>query len=103
MKNLTPKQLKFVASYCECGNKVEAYRRAYDCANMAPATISRKAQEVAALPHVAVRIALEQEDFLQRHKGLADEVIATLKGIAFSDITKRYRIQRYHKLCGFRR
>ncbi len=87
MKKLTQKQLAFVIEYLNIGNRVEAYRRAYDCRLMAKATISRKAQEVAAIPHVAAEIKRQQETKLARHHDLADEVIGALKGIAFVDVT----------------
>ncbi len=87
MKNLTQKQLVFVIEYLETGNRVEAYRRAYDCDRMAKATISRKAQEVAVIPHVAAEIAKQQEALLVRHHDLEDEIIRALKEFAFVDIT----------------
>lgn len=87
MKRLTQKQLNFVLAYLDAGNRVEAYRRAYDCAGMSRATISRKAQEVAALPQVAQEIESQQNALVARHHDLKDAVIRTLKGIALADIT----------------
>jgi phage terminase small subunit len=45
---LTPKQEAFCLAYVETGNASEAYRRAYDSAQMQPATINRKAAEMLA-------------------------------------------------------
>jgi len=42
---LTPKQERFAAAYVDTGNASEAYRRAYNTANMKPATIQRRARE----------------------------------------------------------
>jgi len=88
MKKLTQKQHSFVLAYLETGNRVESYRRAYDCGTMAKATISRKAQEVAALPHVAELIEQHQNDAIARHAVTVDKVLEFLAGIAFTDISE---------------
>jgi phage terminase small subunit len=45
-KHCTPKQETFCLAFMETGNASEAYRRAYDCQAMKPATIKRKAAEL---------------------------------------------------------
>ena len=53
---LTPKQERFCVEYFNTGNASEAYRRAYDAGDMAPATINVKASELLATGKVAVRV-----------------------------------------------
>lgn len=43
---ITPRQEKFIAAYMETGNASEAYRAAYHCEKMKPATINRRAFEL---------------------------------------------------------
>lgn len=43
MGKLTAKQEKFCLKYHECGNASEAYRHAYNCERMKPASVTRKA------------------------------------------------------------
>lgn len=45
-KELSEKQKTFCQEYINCGNKTEAYRRAYNTKKMKPKTIARKAQEL---------------------------------------------------------
>jgi phage terminase small subunit len=45
-KALTLKQEKWCLVYLETGNASEAYRQAYDCQNMKPETIGRRAKEL---------------------------------------------------------
>ena len=54
---LTQKQEMFCIAYIETGNASEAYRRAYDCANMKPETINRKAKALLDDGKIAARIA----------------------------------------------
>lgn len=53
---LTVKQQAFVLAYVETGNASEAYRRAYNAKDMAPATINRKAAELLAHGKITARI-----------------------------------------------
>lgn len=86
MKRLTPKQLQFAQSYLETGNKIEAYLCAYDCSGMINKTISRKAQHVASIPHVAAKISELQEAAAERSRLTVDDLIAEYRRIAFSTI-----------------
>ena len=87
MNNPTLKQHAFVLEYLATGNKVEAYRRAYDCGKMSTRTITRKAQEVAALPHVAELIAQLQAEAIAKCAVSVESTIEALASIAFTNIT----------------
>lgn len=54
---LTPKKKKFAAEFVKCGNQSEAYRRAYDCKNMKPETITEAASKLMRDYDVTTRIA----------------------------------------------
>ncbi len=86
MKTLTGKQEQFALAYLETGNRVEAYKRAYNCAAMTQKTVRRKAQEVAALPIVAARIQELQDAAAERSSITADRVIQELARLAFSSL-----------------
>lgn len=43
---LTPKKKKFADEFIKCGNQSEAYRRAYNCKNMKPETITEAASKL---------------------------------------------------------
>lgn len=45
-RNLTPKQKRFCEKYVECGNKMEAYRFAYNSSNMNYSTINSAVNEL---------------------------------------------------------
>jgi len=62
---LTPKQEKFCAVYLETGNASEAYRQAYDCKNMAEATINSNASRLLKHTQIAARIAEAQDKAMQ--------------------------------------
>jgi len=64
--NLTPKQEAFCLAYLETGNASEAYRRAYDAANMKPEVISVKACELLKNGKVSVRIEELQSEVSER-------------------------------------
>lgn len=53
---LTQKQESFCISYIEIGNASQAYRQSYNSANMADATINRKAKELLDNGKIAARI-----------------------------------------------
>jgi len=54
---LTPKQEAFCLAYIETGNASEAYRKAYDAANMKPESINRKAKEQLDNGKIAARLS----------------------------------------------
>lgn len=53
---LTQKQEAFCLAYIETGNASEAYRRAYNAANMKPETVNRKAKELLDNGKIAARL-----------------------------------------------
>jgi phage terminase small subunit len=54
---LTPKMLAFCRAYIETGNASEAYRRAYNTANMKPTSVGRMAVDLMADLRVSSHIA----------------------------------------------
>ena len=85
---LTEKQEKFCRLFLELGNACEAYRRAYDAANMKPGTVERRAKELANSPKVSARL-----DYLKEHAAEAanislQRIIKEHARIAFSDATR---------------
>lgn len=89
-KSLTPKQEAFYAAYLATDNASEAYRRAYDCARMKPATVNNNAaallrhSEIAArLAKNATRLRSVAED---RYHVTKERVIAELALIAFARV-----------------
>ncbi len=87
MSNLTHKQAVFVAAYLETGCKVAAYRKAYDCRRMNDRTVTRKAQEVAALPQVARLIRQHKNEALANSAVTLENTLKGLASIAFTDMT----------------
>lgn len=74
-------------AYLETGNASEAYRRAYSCSNMNPATVNRSAKDVIDNPKIRARLeslrapALESarmtiEGHLERLKVLSEKAEA---------------------------
>lgn len=82
MKRLTQKQHLFSLAYLATGNRVEAYRRAYNHGRMTEKTVSRKAQEVAALPHVAAEVARLRAARSERTQIKADWVLERWAALA---------------------
>ena len=93
MKDLTEKQERFALSYVETGNRVEAYRRSYECSKMKENTVRRKAQEVAALPHVGARIDNLHGEARERNAVTVDRTIQEFATIGFSKITDFVRLE----------
>jgi phage terminase small subunit len=65
--SLTPKQEEFVRGYLETGNASEAYRRAYNAANMKEETIWRKAKECMDNGKVTARLSELQAQSAEKH------------------------------------
>lgn len=64
---LTPKQEEFCRCYLETGNASEAYRRAYNAANMKEETIWRKAKECMDNGKVTARLSEMQAQSAEKH------------------------------------
>lgn len=58
---LTPKKKKFADEFVKCGNQSEAYRRAYNCKNMKPETVTQRASELIKDSDVTARVKELQE------------------------------------------
>jgi phage terminase small subunit len=56
MAKLTPKQEAFCQAICDGMNQSDAYRHAYNAANMKPETVNKKAYELINDGHVTARI-----------------------------------------------
>lgn len=75
---LTPKQEEFCRVYVETGNASEAYRRAYDCDRMKPATINRKATELMQNGTITARLGKLQAEAAERSEVSVDRHLAML-------------------------
>lgn len=71
---LTPKQQAYVTARIEGLGPSDAYRAAYDCANMLPATISREAVEMESHPKIAPLIAQVQAAVVERLTITAEDI-----------------------------
>ncbi len=80
--SLTAKEEAFCRAYVETSNGSEAYRRAYNAANMKPESIHRKAVEVKAKGRVTARIEELQAKVAERHDVTVDYIIGGLKTVA---------------------
>jgi phage terminase small subunit len=85
---LTLKQEKFVRVYLETGNASEAYRQAYDCEDMAPATVNREAAALLDNPKITTRLAAARSALAEKHGVTIDWVMRQLRAIAGADIRK---------------
>lgn len=79
MSELTQKQESFCLKHVECGNASEAYRHAYDCESMKPATINRKAKELLDNGKITARLAELQKAHAERHEITVDDLIKELE------------------------
>lgn len=77
--SLTPKQEAAAQAFIECGDKSEAYRRAYDTKAMKPATINRAAFELFENPKIAARVAELQQFHRKRHAVTVDSITRELE------------------------
>jgi phage terminase small subunit len=68
--NLTLKQENFCREYIKCGNASEAYRKAYNCQNMKPESINRKAGEL--LDNVKITARVQELDKEKKNEAIAD-------------------------------
>lgn len=85
---LTPKQEKFVNKYLECGNASEAYRHAYNTANMKPSSVQRKAKELLDDGKITARLEYLKSHLAEASGISALRIIREHEKIAFSDATR---------------
>lgn len=64
---LTPKKNKFAEEFIKCGNQSEAYRRAYNCKNMKPETVTEAASKLMQDYDVSTRVQELQEKIEKRN------------------------------------
>jgi hypothetical protein len=76
---LTAKQEAFALAYVETGNASEAYRRAYNAANMKPEVITNKASALLKRGDVRVRVDLAQAKAVERHEVTVDDILKELE------------------------
>lgn len=85
MSDLTVKQEAFALAHVEIGNASEAYRRAYDAAEMSAEAIHVEASRLLAHPKVALRIEELQAAQRRRHAITVDRILAEYTKVAFAD------------------
>jgi len=83
---LTQKQELFAVKYVECGNATEAYRIAYDCENMKPATVNRNAKKNTDNAKIATRIKELQAETADKLLVSDRSVLREYARIGFSDV-----------------
>lgn len=85
---LTVKQEKFCNKYVECGNASEAYRYAYNCANMRESSVNNSAYKM--LQHVEIRGRIKhlRENLAEAAGISALQIVREHQKIAFSDATR---------------
>lgn len=81
VRTLTSKQEKFCELVASGSNLSEAYRAAYDAGEMKPATVNRKAKEVADNGKIAARIGELREVARKASMATRDEIVQRLTGI----------------------
>ena len=79
MTDLTPKQEAAAQAFVECGDKSEAYRRAYDTSNMKPETVNREAFRLFENPKIATRVKELQAIQMERHNVTVDSLTRELE------------------------
>ena len=105
---LTAKQAKFAANLAEGMSQAEAYRNAYDAANMAPETIHSHASRMAARDKVRARVdaLMEQRMRQMETRGVSDrsKVVTLLRQFAEDearpDHVRLRAVELWGKTCG---
>ena len=76
---LTEKQERFCKSFVETGNATLAYKTAFNCENMQPQTINKRASELLAKSQIKGRIDELREVASRRHNITVDSLIDELE------------------------
>lgn len=84
--NLTPKQEKFCLEYLKTGNASEAYRTAYDAADMKPESIHRNAYELVNNTKIASRLAELNASAVSDAVMTRQEAMEKLSNLARTDL-----------------
>jgi phage terminase small subunit len=101
--DLTAKQEAFCLAYLECGNASEAYRRSYNAADMAPATVNRKAAELLANGKITARIGQLRDEAAKQATLTRAWVLQRLMRnaeVSLGERTIKLRVQRKDKETG---
>lgn len=85
INKLTIKQENFAQAYVKLGDKSAAYRDAYNCENMKPESINRKAFQLFHEVKITARIQELQKEVAERNKITVDELVQTLAGMVRFD------------------
>lgn len=83
---LTIKQEKACQAYVQTGDKSEAYRRAYSCANMKPGSINVQAFKLFDNPKIALRVRELQSELKKSSDIKKADILEELSCIVFADI-----------------
>ena len=89
-KTLTLKQENFCQAYIRLGDKSAAYREAYSCKGMKPASINNKAYELFKKVEITARIDRLKQETADRNKITVDELVSILAEMARFDIGDLY-------------
>lgn len=82
---LTKKQEDFAVAVAKGDKASDAYRAAYDCANMADKTIHEKASRLAAGDKVRARIDELRAPALKRHGITVDRTLEELASVGYAE------------------
>lgn len=94
MRRLTTKQERFCQAYIQAPSATAAYLEVYNCQNMKPQTVNRKATELKNLGIISARISELQEGTADKLLVSDGSVLKTLSCIAFSDIRRLFKNNR---------
>lgn len=92
---LTAKQEKFCQALALEDNQAEAYRSAYNVANMSPGSISQAASELARNPAVIARVEELRLLAFKKHQITADRILVELGKIGFANMGDYYKTDRF--------
>jgi phage terminase small subunit len=87
---LTIKQENFCNYYIECGNASEAYRRAYNAANMKDETIWSRASKLLAEYKVSTRVEELRKQANDMSRITKERILKELSNMAFSSISEMH-------------
>jgi phage terminase small subunit len=95
MSALTPKQEAFCLAYLKTGNASEAYRLAYNAANMKPETIHKRASELLASGDIAGRIAELNQSAVSDAVMTRQQALERLSSFANTDLADLVEFGQY--------
>lgn len=91
-QGLTPKQEMFCRYYVETGFASEAYRMAYNTANMKPKTVNEAACRLLSDCKIRARVAELEAEYAEQSKANRQEVEAVMMDIVKSDTADMYEV-----------